>query len=483
MKIRINGIFGQYDSIIDLSKKCVILIGENGVGKSTILNILNCILEKRFDDLITYYFNSIDFVDETTTINIMYKDIALKKEYILSVLNDKNLYEEFFEFLNYNLENNIQNLLSFNKKRLKKVSKNFAGIDYLLSVLKDTFDKEDTNNEIGCFKNSTLYNKKEQIIKFLDKLKYKNIIYVNMASDYEVINDIDASYCINEEESGILQNNNTKESMLNTKYIDPIEEYKKHVDNNFQNLIKNNIYLFDYDFYSDIKRGEINLGIFLFNNVFSRNILDEFQNRYYTFLRENVGQTIIQEKSMTDIEFNVLKLTLLPLLPKNSIFARILDNNTNDFWNNYGEDYYLLAKFKKNIMPWLMEIYNKKLKGLNDVLSKYFTNKQVVVTPFGVCISSTNNYDNDLDFELLSYGERRVILLMILTHFSNDSIVLLDEPETSLSIVWQKQLVPDIINNQNSRNIVVATQSPFIVDTEELIEYIKCLPMEEKNEQ
>ena len=44
MEIRINGIFNKSNCVIDLSKKCAIIIGENGVGKSTILSILNCIL-------------------------------------------------------------------------------------------------------------------------------------------------------------------------------------------------------------------------------------------------------------------------------------------------------------------------------------------------------------------------------------------------------------------------------------------------------
>ena len=48
-----------------------------------------------------------------------------------------------------------------------------------------------------------------------------------------------------------------------------------------------------------------------------------------------------------------------------------------------------------------------------DVLNKYFTNKQVVATPFGICISSNKDYANDLDFELLSYGERRLIILLL----------------------------------------------------------------------
>ena len=66
--------------------------------------------------------------------------------------------------------------------------------------------------------------------------------------------------------------------------------------------------------------------------------------------------------------------------------------------------------------------------------------------------------------------------------FSKNQIILLDEPEASLSIVWQENLLKDIINNFDFNKIIVATQSPYIIESEDLDEYIIPLIDGEQNE-
>ena len=46
MGIRINGLFGKTNISFDLSKDCTILIGENGIGKTTALKMLENILDE-----------------------------------------------------------------------------------------------------------------------------------------------------------------------------------------------------------------------------------------------------------------------------------------------------------------------------------------------------------------------------------------------------------------------------------------------------
>lgn len=52
----------------------------------------------------------------------------------------------------------------------------------------------------------------------------------------------------------------------------------------------------------------------------------------------------------------------------------------------------------------------------------------------------------------------------------NDFIVLFDEPELSLSIYWQKKLLPDILNSKRCDFLLAVTHSPFIFENE-LLEY------------
>jgi hypothetical protein len=45
-------------------------------------------------------------------------------------------------------------------------------------------------------------------------------------------------------------------------------------------------------------------------------------------------------------------------------------------------------------------------------------------------------------------------------------LVLFDEPELSLSMLWQKELLPDIVNSNKCNFLLAVTHSPFIFDNE-----------------
>jgi len=58
------------------------------------------------------------------------------------------------------------------------------------------------------------------------------------------------------------------------------------------------------------------------------------------------------------------------------------------------------------------------------------------------------------------------LLFELLFKAQENSLVLLDEPEISLHVVWQKAFLRDIeeIIKLQKINIVIATHSPFIID-------------------
>ena len=45
-------------------------------------------------------------------------------------------------------------------------------------------------------------------------------------------------------------------------------------------------------------------------------------------------------------------------------------------------------------------------------------------------------------------------------------MILFDEPELSLSMLWQKQLLPDILHSNKCSFLMAVTHSPFIFDNE-----------------
>lgn len=68
----------------------------------------------------------------------------------------------------------------------------------------------------------------------------------------------------------------------------------------------------------------------------------------------------------------------------------------------------------------------------------------------------------------LSSGEKQIVSLFSKLYLESDrkSIVIIDEPELSLSLMWQKMLLPDVVRSGNCDLLVTATHSPFIFDNE-----------------
>lgn len=57
--------------------------------------------------------------------------------------------------------------------------------------------------------------------------------------------------------------------------------------------------------------------------------------------------------------------------------------------------------------------------------------------------------------------------------------VLLDEPELSLSVLWQENLIPDLLEEGCFKNLTVATHSPYMAMDERVQECMVFLPAEE----
>lgn len=68
----------------------------------------------------------------------------------------------------------------------------------------------------------------------------------------------------------------------------------------------------------------------------------------------------------------------------------------------------------------------------------------------------------------LSSGEKQIVGLFSKLYLDNTHglFVFIDEPELSLSIDWQRRLLPDVIASDNCKGLFAVTHSPFIFDND-----------------
>ncbi|MEQ4693323.1 AAA family ATPase [Providencia manganoxydans] len=124
-----------------------------------------------------------------------------------------------------------------------------------------------------------------------------------------------------------------------------------------------------------------------------------------------------------------------------------------------------LEKFK----PY--EFLLKKVKLFEDMVNKQgLAFKEISVhRDHGILIRSTNKNKETIELSSLSSGEQNQIILLYNLIFKTNtkSLVLIDEPEISLHVAWQTNIVKNLENIKQVNNIeqfIIATHSPHVID-------------------
>lgn len=107
-----------------------------------------------------------------------------------------------------------------------------------------------------------------------------------------------------------------------------------------------------------------------------------------------------------------------------------------------------------------------RVEILLDVLNRKFVNKRITVTrETGLAIFDRDN--NSIPVGALSSGEQHELVLLydLLFKVKPNTLVLIDEPELSLHVSWQKSFMDDLLDiiRLASFDVIMATHSPYIV--------------------
>lgn len=131
---------------------------------------------------------------------------------------------------------------------------------------------------------------------------------------------------------------------------------------------------------------------------------------------------------------------------------------------------YFLSKLKPVIET--TKVTASKLQRFVDACNNYLEDstegKSFVYEPNSSKVSVlSSDTGQAVPMDHLSSGEKQIIsLLAELYLYDGNKILLIDEPELSLSIEWQRRIIPDIINSGSVRQTIAITHSPFIFDNE-----------------
>jgi putative AbiEii toxin of type IV toxin-antitoxin system len=155
--------------------------------------------------------------------------------------------------------------------------------------------------------------------------------------------------------------------------------------------------------------------------------------------------------------------------------------------NELGAEDTAVAHFLLKLLALYKEQQEKErdVREFVEVCNGYLSGKQLVYDNKGytIVIQPTKGWEEPpgsgeqaLQFRMLSSGEKQIVSLFSHIYLSGRKgfFVIIDEPELSLSVPWQRRFLPDILRTNECTGLIAATHSPFIWENE-LEPYTKSL--------
>lgn len=104
----------------------------------------------------------------------------------------------------------------------------------------------------------------------------------------------------------------------------------------------------------------------------------------------------------------------------------------------------------------------------NGYLSGSSDEKSFVYEPNSMRVTVVNAFTEAVvPLGQLSSGEKQVVSILARLYLYNKrNFILIDEPELSLSLEWQRKIVPDMVNSGSVAQLLAITHSPFIFENE-----------------
>ncbi|MGY3966967.1 AAA family ATPase [Aeromonas enteropelogenes] len=435
--VKIEKLYGHKSFNVELIDNQLIIVGENGLGKSTVINILFYTLTSQWQKLLKYQFHKIEVGVNGKSYSFTMDDINS----VFDKVNENSYINLLFKLKNHNLTAK-QAYLSFSSDIYRKLrNDSFSEPARLRRALMELADNKLTLDHLP---KSLL--KLESALNFhvLYLPTYRRIerdlkqIFPSLEEDLQKYNRYHSSISRNREHVELVEfGMQDVQSMISLKMNQLENEFRSSLErltSGYLRVILRKEYkeesaLPEYKF-NDQELDSIFEKIERDGSFFSRDDLKNLRNTAHALNEGNLSSDI-----------DMLSAHLIKQL------LNLHKNQLN----------------KEDKVRTFAKITNSYLKGKKfDFNSKEF--RLPLVPDFENEDYVLCNSTDEIDLSQLSSGEKQIVSLFAHMYLSDfdDFLVIIDEPELSLSVPWQKRLLVDITSTENCNGLIAVTHSPFV---------------------
>ncbi len=424
---KITNLHGYKSFDIDITDNTLVLVGENGSGKTTVLRLLFYILSGQWSSLAQFKFDSLSIVINGETYFIPYDLILRNRKHI-----DKRILMKFPP----SARDRFLHVLEHNDSRM---------ITQELEMMCHRYDVpiHHVMRELEMLERPGLEenNKLKTVLNKINDALNSQLLYL---PTYRRIEQELGLIIKGYDEPGPAYNKRRPlKRDRNSPYVELIEFGMKDVDDAIES---------EKEALKDFARENL--------NQLTLGYLGDVVDKKYSEVNalEIKNETEETIKSVLDR----IHESILSKDHKEHLFKRINSVRTEGELDEHARvlcHYFLkLLKFHEELMD-----KERRITSFCNVCNEYMGDKNFKYdgSEFKFTI-----YDGEHEIEMrdLSSGEKQIVSLFNHLYLSGNKnfFVLIDEPELSLSVPWQKRFLSDINNGEFCSGLIAVTHSPFI---------------------